>query len=256
MPAAIKMKRLKAGQGYIKNTKTQKIIDMGFSDFTRSRKYRNFMAKVYGFGASIVLIGALFKIIHFPGANLMLTIGLVTEAIIFFFSAFEPPHVDPDWSLVYPELAGMYNDDVKDNVLKRRKSPTERLDEMLEKSNINEDVITRLGDGLNKLTNVVSNINEVSEATLMTKDFATNMKKASETARKLTEVMNKDMESATEYSKNIKKVAENASVMLQTFDSTTSTANEFASQMKELNKRIVSLNKVYGNMLSAMRVNS
>ncbi len=228
---------------------------MGLFDFTRTRKYRNFMAKVYGLGASVVLVGALFKIIHLPGANIMLTIGLLTEAVIFFFSAFEPPHVEPDWSLVYPELAGMYHDDVQDNVLQRRKSPTQRLDEMLEKNNINDEAIARLSEGLNKLSTVASQLSDVTEATVATKEFATNMKMASENAKKLTEVMTQDMESAAEYSESLKKVANNASEMLKTFDATTASTTEFASQIKELNGKISSLNKIYGNMLSAMRAN-
>ncbi|MBK7751833.1 MAG: gliding motility protein GldL [Flavobacteriales bacterium] len=59
------------------------------------------MAKLYGIGAAVVIVGALFKIQHWPAADLFLILGLSTEAIIFFFSAFEPPHEDPDWSLVY-----------------------------------------------------------------------------------------------------------------------------------------------------------
>ncbi|MEG1763221.1 MAG: gliding motility protein GldL, partial [Bacteroidales bacterium] len=65
------------------------------------------MSKLYGLGASIVILGALFKIQHFPGAAIMLVGGMSIEAIIFFFSAFEPLHEEYDWSLVYPELAGM-----------------------------------------------------------------------------------------------------------------------------------------------------
>ena len=70
-----------------------------------SKKWKNFMAKLYGIGAAVVIVGALFKIQHWPMASFFLILGLSTEAIIFFFSAFEPPHEDPDWSLVYPELA-------------------------------------------------------------------------------------------------------------------------------------------------------
>jgi vacuolar-type H+-ATPase subunit I/STV1 len=228
---------------------------MGLFDFTRTRRYKNFMAKVYGIGASIVLVGALFKIIHLPGANVMLTIGLLTEAIIFFFSAFEPPHIEPDWSLVYPELAGMYHEDAKDTMLERRKTPTQRLDEMLEKNNINEEAIAKLSEGLNKLTTVATQLSEVTEATLATKDFASNLKQASETAKKLTDVMSNDLEAAAEYSESLKKVASNASQMLETFSSTTTSTAELAQQIKELNDKISSLNKVYGNMLSAMRVN-
>jgi len=66
-------------------------------NLVRSKKFKNFMAKLYGWGASVVIIGALFKIQHYTGAGAMLMVGLGTEALIFFFSAFEPPHVEPDW---------------------------------------------------------------------------------------------------------------------------------------------------------------
>ena len=67
--------------------------------------YQSIMPKVYGIGAAVVIVGALFKILHWAGANEMLMIGLFTEAAIFFLSAFEPKHPEPDWSKVYPELA-------------------------------------------------------------------------------------------------------------------------------------------------------
>ncbi len=80
---------------------------MSLAEVVQSSGWKNFMAKLYGIGASIVIIGALFKIQHYQFAGLMLGIGLCTEAIIFFFSAFEPLHEDVDWTLVYPELAGI-----------------------------------------------------------------------------------------------------------------------------------------------------
>ena len=69
------------------------------------KAWKSFMSKLYGWGAAIVIVGALFKIEHWEGASEMLIIGLGTEAFIFFMSAFEPPHKDPKWELVYPELA-------------------------------------------------------------------------------------------------------------------------------------------------------
>ena len=69
---------------------------MGLFAFVKTKKYKTFMAKLYGWGAAVVIIGALFKINHYTGADIMLIIGLGTESIIFFFSAFEPPHVEPD----------------------------------------------------------------------------------------------------------------------------------------------------------------
>lgn len=229
---------------------------MGLFDFTHTRRYKNFMAKVYGLGASVVLVGALFKIIHLPGANEMLTIGLLTEAVIFFFSAFEPPHVEPDWSLVYPELAGMYRDDVDDSLLEKRKSPTERLDEMFEKNNINETVIGRLGEGLNKLSETANQIGDANEAIVATKEFANNMKTASETVSKLNGALENDLTATTNYSDSVAKVAENANMLIKTFDESNNSTIEFANQVQELNKRMVNLNRIYGNMLSAMNVNS
>ena len=80
---------------------------MGIDSFVRSKTYKQITAKMYGWGASIVIIGALFKIQHWPGATPMLIIGMGIESLIFFASAFEPLHVEYDWSLAYPELAGM-----------------------------------------------------------------------------------------------------------------------------------------------------
>ena len=83
---------------------------MSFIDnLVRSKGYKSFMGKLYGVGASVVIVGAMFKIMHWPGADLMIVVGMSTEAIIFFFSAFEPLHVEYDWSLVYPELAGVHD---------------------------------------------------------------------------------------------------------------------------------------------------
>ena len=84
---------------------------MSLTEFVNSSGWKNFMAKLYGWGAALVIVGALFKIQHWPGAGTMLTVGLLTEAIIFFFSAFEPLREEIDWTLVYPELAGISEED-------------------------------------------------------------------------------------------------------------------------------------------------
>jgi methyl-accepting chemotaxis protein len=80
---------------------------LSLTELVESKGYKNFMKYVYGWGASVVLVGALFKILHLPGASMMLTVGLLVEALIFFFSGFEPLHEELDWTLVYPELAGL-----------------------------------------------------------------------------------------------------------------------------------------------------
>jgi gliding motility-associated protein GldL len=58
----------------------------------------------YSIGASIVILGSLFKILHLPGADLMLILGMGTEAAIFFLSSFDEPAKDYKWEQVFPEL--------------------------------------------------------------------------------------------------------------------------------------------------------
>ncbi len=185
---------------------------MGLFDFTRSRRYRNFMAKVYGLGASVVLIGALFKINHYPGADLMLIIGLGTEALIFFFSAFEPPHVEPDWSLVYPELAGMYRG-VKGDGVQKRKSPTELLDEMFEKAQIDNKTIERLGAGMEKLTDNAGELTKLTDAAVASNTFTTNLSAAAGSAQKLDAAMSANAEVAIDQANTVQSIKQGAEVL-------------------------------------------
>lgn len=106
------------------------------------------MEEIYGFhlrlGAAIVMVGALFKIEHLPGATIMLTVGLLTEALIFFLSAFEPPHVEYDWGLVYPELDGIEeNLNVLDKkaAISSKKSALEKFDAMIENAEITPELL-------------------------------------------------------------------------------------------------------------------
>ena len=132
---------------------------MGFADklenITEAKWYKVMMPKLYGWGASLVIIGALFKIEHWPFAGLFLTIGLGTEAVIFFFSAFEKTHEEPDWSLVYPELAHM-NDD--------NKRPAQQLDEALERAKIDNELVESLNEGLRSFGESAKQLNETITA--------------------------------------------------------------------------------------------
>ena len=101
------------------------------NSFLESKGFKSFMGKAYGLGAAVVIVGALFKITHWKGADLMLTIGLLTEAAIFTISAFEKPHQEPDWTLVYPELAGLDSKEPK-KAVKSGLGLTQQLDKMME----------------------------------------------------------------------------------------------------------------------------
>ena len=145
-----------------------------------SKKFKKLMARLYGIGAAIVILGALFKLMDWPGAGAMLTIGLSTEAIIFFFSAFEKQHEEPDWSLVYPQLAYM-----KDPDEKTPSTPIKELDNMLENANVDQALITRLGDNLRNFNKTVEGVNKSMDAVSATGDYSDQMREAS---RKLAEM--------------------------------------------------------------------
>jgi len=155
------------------------------------------MAKLYGIGASVVILGALFKINHYQGADIMLIIGLTTESIIFFFSAFEPPHVEPDWSLVYPELAGMYHGVTAEIEEEpgRSEGLTEDLDKMLYEAKIGPDLIESLGKGLQNLSDNTNKLKDVTNASLATDEFTEKIKGASQTIGTLSESFEKQNES-------------------------------------------------------------
>ena len=140
--------------------------------FFQTKAGQNFMAKLYGIGASVVILGAMFKILHWPGADIMLTVGLTTEAVIFFISAFEKPHADYDWSLVYPELAAMDDDG--------NKSPVRELDNMLEKAKVDGDLIQSLGDGLRKVNQAANGIGSVVDIADSTKQYSEQVSAAAE----------------------------------------------------------------------------
>ena len=198
-----------------------------------SKRFKNGMAKLYGWGASIVILGALFKLQHWTGAGAMLTIGLTIEAIIFFFSAFEKPHEEPDWSLVYPELAYMKDpsDEVDSNA---SKTPVQELDNMLENANVDQALITRLGDNLRSFNETVEGVNKSMDAVSATGDYSDQMREAS---RKLAEIN-------TYYDLQLKT--------MQNMGNSVGDSEKFQTEISKLGENLAALNKVYGNMLNAM----
>jgi len=165
-----------------------------------SKAWKNFMAKLYGIGAAVVIIGALFKIQHWPFSGPMLIAGLGTEAIIFFISAFEKPHEEPDWSLVYPELNASHEDDTEVEEALNPKhgrhghgggSMTEMLDKMLEDAKIEPQLIENLGNGLRSLGDQASKLNNIADASVATNDYVHSLKGASERVSELADTYQK-----------------------------------------------------------------
>ena len=229
---------------------------MGLLNFVKSKQYKLFMAKLYGWGASVVIIGALFKINHYPLANEMLIVGLGTESIIFFFSAFEPPHVEPDWSLVYPQLAGMYHDVDIDTTqaLATGETVTQELDHMLAKAKIGPELINSLGEGLRTLTDTTSKLGKMSDAAITNDQFVNSVKQATDGASKLSDsykktanILEQSVSTSHEQLQHMQSAAKSAAGLSSAYTEVANTLKEEVRVNKDMTSSIsaatVSANK-------------
>lgn len=261
----------------------------GFTDLM----YKTIMPKVYGIGAAVVIIGAMFKILHLEGANEMLMIGLTTEAIIFFLSAFEPPHRDPDWAKVYPELAEDYEGPTKPRLAKATggASPTQQMDQMMEQAKIGPELIESLGKGMRNLADSASKMSNLSDAAVATNEYAKNVQTASRSLVEMnksydttvtamkgmaeaskdakeyhTQVQNvtknlgalnamyeMELKDSESHVKAMQKFYDNMSSALQGMTKAGENTQKFAVELDKLTGNLTSLNKIYGNMITAMR---
>ena len=267
---------------------------MGFNitEVVQGSKYKNFMKYLYGWGASVVLMGALFKLQHWPAAGVMLIVGMSTEAIIFFFSAFEPIVEEVDWSIVYPELAGITDEaalrstsrawssmdpGMLESVITSALSKfaatnggmwqaphqaapisqpvaapqqvvvsgnggmvfTEKFNDMLEKAQIGPELFTKIGVGLDRLSQASNGIAKITEAVAASETFSGNLQRAGNAVGKFSE----------SYENSGAILARTAQVLSQSFESTAenvaTSGKSFTTQLGTLNKNIEALNAAH-----------
>ena len=203
-----------------------------------NKKVMNF---AYGMGAAVVIIGALFKLMHWPGASAMLIIGLGTEAFIFGLSSFDAVDEELDWTLVYPELAG--------GEAKARKVKTEgsedtqgllsqKLDAMLKEAKIDGELMASLGNSIKNFEGAAKAISPTVDSVASTKKYAEEMTKAATQLESLNGLYQIQLQSAERNAQINDEVAEN-NIKLK-------------EQMQSLTSNLSSLNNVYGGMLTAM----
>ena len=218
---------------------------MGFVDkieqVTEAKWYKLMMPKLYGWGAAVVILGALFKIEHLPGASYMLMAGLGIEAIIFFFSAFEKPHVEPDWSLVYPELAHMNDPD-------SIKSPAQQLDDALERAKIDNELIESLNNGLRSFGESAKQLNETIAAAASVNEYNSQIQEGVKNMNALNSLYELQLQASNQQ-------MEATNLFLQNLQSSVEDSRKFQEQVSNLAVNLEQLNSVYANMLSAMNPN-
>jgi gliding motility-associated protein GldL len=225
---------------------------MNIGEILKSKRWKVLMGYTYGWGASLVLIGALFKLQHWNHSGIMLTIGLLTEAFIFFLSAFEPPLEQPDWTKVYPELNENYellapSEDIQ-------ASMKSSLDGILNSTNITPELLSKIGKSLVDLSNTASGISDISAATLATDVYVRNLNSASESIIAFSEtnsqantlLHNSVGELANTYSSAAQKISETGEGMLSKLNES---SVKFTRQIDESGSKLVdSYQKLSGSI--------
>ena len=207
----------------------------------QSRNTKKLFNYAYGIGAAIVILGALFKIQHWPYGGFMLTIGMGVEALVFFISAFDSVEEDLDWSLVYPELAkGNAKDKEKVQVKEAQSLLSQKLDDMLKEAQLDANLIKSLGDSIQNFKGAAENISPAVDSISATNKYSEQLSLAAAQMESLNSLYKVQLESTSKQAEINQQVAENA--------------GKLKEQMESLAANLSSLNGVYGGMLSAMTV--
>ena len=199
---------------------------------------------VYGLGAAIVIVGALFKIQHWPYGSLILAIGMVVEAFVFTYSAFERQQSDLDWSLVYPELAGGQSTGKKAKKEEPKDAEgllSKKLDNLLKEAKIDGELMASLGNSIKNFEGAAKGISPTVDSMAAQKKYSEEMSLAAAQMESLNSLYKVQMESANRQAAINEEAVENA--------------QKLKEQMASLASNLSSLNGVYGGMLSAMNKN-
>jgi len=211
----------------------------------QSKSTKKLFNMAYGLGASVVIIGALFKILHWEigplNGGILLAIGLITEALIFAIAAFEPVEEELDWSLVYPELAGGMSSGKDNEMAELKESETslsKKLDNLLEEAGIDASLMESLGSSIKNFEGAAKGIAPTVDAMESTKKYSDEMVYAASQMESLNSLYKVQLESASKQASVNQEVVQNASAL--------------KDQMESLATNLSSLNGVYGGMLTAM----
>lgn len=205
----------------------------------QSRNTKKLFNYAYGIGASIVILGALFKIQHWSGGGTMLSIGMIVEAIVFFISAFDLIEEDLDWALVYPELAsGNLRDKDKAQAAEAQSLLSQKLDDMLKDAKLDAGLMKSLGDSIQNFKGAAENIAPAIDSIAATNKYSEQLSLAAAQMESLNSLYKVQLDSTSRQAEINEQVAVNA--------------GKLKDQMESLATNLSSLNGVYGGMLSAM----
>ena len=224
-----------------------------------AKKQPGWLHVAISWGASIVIIGALFKILHIGGimGNYMIGIGLGIEALLFFLTGFFPPEPEPAWERVYPELRADFNGELPTAsarpVAAVAPGNTAALDKMLSDAKIGPELIESLGAGLRTFGDKVAAISNVADASTATNEFTGKIKTASagfdnlsasfEKATANLKAMGESNVDSQAYHDQVNNLAKNLSALNAVYE----------LELQDSSAHLKSMNKFYSNLSLTMQ---
>ena len=220
----------------------------------KKKFYEDIAPVITGLGAAVVILGALFKIQHYPGAGIMLIVGLGTEAALFIMFAFAPKDVHFHWERVYPQLVDdeYEYDDEEGQAPASGDGVVAKLGDMMSSAGINDEIVSKLGSGLNNLSDSVSKMSDLSDAAVATETYAINATHAaqelkavgkaySDTAKAMSGMADAATDAA-EYHGQVQAITKNLGALNSVYE----------LELQDADMHLKSMNKFYGNLSSAM----
>ncbi len=213
---------------------------------------------IYSFGAAIVILGALFKMTHWHvgpiTGNVALATGLITEALIFLFFAFDPPKSEENyaWENVYPELLDETAERQPRKVVAKVEnkelelSLSDKLDKMLTDAKLDVSLFERLRGGIDKFSSSVDQINQTVDVSASTHKYNEQLNLAASHLESMNALYALQLEHGQKQSEFSKKYVEDIQKSAQQ-------SEKFNEELQGLTANLNNLNRVYGGMLSAMK---
>lgn len=255
----------------------------------QKKKFKLGINTLISWGASVVIIGLMFKILHWEGGEIMIAVGLITEAILFFILGFQSEPTDPDWTRVYPELDDNYKGELPQASVKPT-GITAGLDKMMADAKIGPELIESLGTGLRSFGDKVGAISTIADTASATNEFTSKVKTASASFDNLNSAFDKatvslremadtnidsksyheqvnslaknisalnavyelELQDSSAHLKSMNKFYQNLSLTMANFNESMEDSKQFKDEVGKLARNLSSLNSIYGNMLSAM----
>ena len=216
--------------------------ESGFRIWWNTPSAKAFIGSAYSIGAAIVILGAMFKILHLPGASVVLGVGMVTEALIFALSAFDKPHKEYEWDRLFDFGAA---EKMNGNALQGGGAGYE----MKKSAQLNDEEIVRLSDGIKSLSETAAQLNTLSDAIKPADEFVKNISSASKATDdyvKLQSLLN----SSTQ------KMAASYDGIGNEVDAIVKNTKAHADKVESINKNLASMNSIYEIHLKNITVQS